>query len=123
MPYRDSKLTRYRAALRSLVKSLAGYHAGRDTMPLRIGLPRRASSSSVRLAASRAIGRDWLCRILRPALGGNTNTVVICTLNLWGGGTDDKESVATLRLGVTAKSIRNQPKRVVAEKGEAMIEE
>jgi hypothetical protein len=66
---------------------------------------------------------NWLCRILRPALGGNTNTVVICTLNLWGGGTDDKESVATLRLGVTAKSIRNQPKRVVAEKGEAMIEE
>jgi len=53
-----------------------------------------------------------LTRILQSALGGNSSTAMIATINPWMSGIDDRQSNATLRFAVTAQKVDNHPKRV-----------
>eukprot|EP01001_Neometanema_parovale_P004305 NODE_159_length_3095_cov_43.411844_g148_i0.p1 GENE.NODE_159_length_3095_cov_43.411844_g148_i0~~NODE_159_length_3095_cov_43.411844_g148_i0.p1 ORF type:complete len:941 (+),score=182.51 NODE_159_length_3095_cov_43.411844_g148_i0:114-2936(+) len=63
-----------------------------------------------------------LTRILRSALGGNSNTAVIATINPWMSSMDDKETNATLRFAMTAQQINNHPKMVNVISQKALID-
>jgi len=63
-----------------------------------------------------------LTRILRPALGGNSSTVIIATINPWMSDTDDKETNATLRFAFTAQQISNTPYRVALSKDDGLLD-
>eukprot|EP00667_Euglena_gracilis_P001342 EG_transcript_1341 len=63
-----------------------------------------------------------LTRILRPALGGNSSTVIIATINPWMSDTDDKETSATLRFAFTAQQISNHPHQVAVTKDEGLLD-
>eukprot|EP01006_Ploeotia_vitrea_P026973 TRINITY_DN59877_c0_g1_i1.p1 TRINITY_DN59877_c0_g1~~TRINITY_DN59877_c0_g1_i1.p1 ORF type:complete len:829 (+),score=55.35 TRINITY_DN59877_c0_g1_i1:39-2489(+) len=71
----------------------------------------------VNMLASRAKGghdtfipyRDSkLTRLLRPALGGNSNCAIVCTINPC----EDKETFSTLRFAQAAQHIHNKPRIV-----------
>lgn len=57
-----------------------------------------------------------LTRILGPALGGNSSTAIIATINPWMSDSDDKETLATLRFACTAQLINNHPQQITLTK-------
>eukprot|EP01012_Entosiphon_sulcatum_P009165 TRINITY_DN1508_c0_g1_i1.p1 TRINITY_DN1508_c0_g1~~TRINITY_DN1508_c0_g1_i1.p1 ORF type:complete len:818 (-),score=141.76 TRINITY_DN1508_c0_g1_i1:89-2542(-) len=63
-----------------------------------------------------------LTRILRSALGGNSTTAIVATINPWMSATDDKETNATLRFASTAQTINNKPNQVNVMSERALLE-
>eukprot|EP01006_Ploeotia_vitrea_P026174 TRINITY_DN59143_c0_g1_i1.p2 TRINITY_DN59143_c0_g1~~TRINITY_DN59143_c0_g1_i1.p2 ORF type:complete len:819 (-),score=89.53 TRINITY_DN59143_c0_g1_i1:2934-5390(-) len=63
-----------------------------------------------------------LTRILRSALGGNSLTAVIATVNPWMSAYDDKETNATLRFASQVQQIHNHPKQVSVMSEKALLD-
>eukprot|EP01062_Namystynia_karyoxenos_P059171 TRINITY_DN50599_c0_g1_i1.p1 TRINITY_DN50599_c0_g1~~TRINITY_DN50599_c0_g1_i1.p1 ORF type:complete len:741 (+),score=237.39 TRINITY_DN50599_c0_g1_i1:68-2290(+) len=86
---------------------------------------RKSLNALVRVVQVLAAGRDQfvpyrdskLTRLLRSALGGNSHTCCICTINP----EEEKETVATLRFALQAQQIHNRPRVVAVATDKAMI--